>query len=242
MWYFPSRRLSLCSWSSTLPPVLWPAVFLFSLSSRSRPSNRCERLVAVLHLADAFSAFTLYVLSVFPGNWSHDTTLYQQDDFIVFSLLSLYPQGYEDWIRHKADNAINQCPVHVIQHGKVVRKQSQKLRVRNHRIAPVHTILFSVFHTDEIKLVIFQYLKDVYRTQTRIMTVCMSTTILFYHNLGKLSDSEPLLWFLFGNSMLACQQAEWQSAPTLPIMPQESLIVYNCGTIALSQLFIIDSF
>ncbi|KAG9348658.1 hypothetical protein JZ751_028975 [Albula glossodonta] len=37
--------------------------------------------------------------------------------------------GYEDWLRHKADNAINQCPVHVIQHGKVVRKQSRKLRV-----------------------------------------------------------------------------------------------------------------
>ncbi|XP_054127488.1 phospholipid-transporting ATPase IH isoform X2 [Melozone crissalis] len=38
-------------------------------------------------------------------------------------------QGYEDWLRHKADNAINHCPVHFIQHGKLVRKQSQKLRV-----------------------------------------------------------------------------------------------------------------
>ncbi|XP_064263907.1 phospholipid-transporting ATPase IH isoform X4 [Passer domesticus] len=38
-------------------------------------------------------------------------------------------QGYEDWLRHKADNAINQCPVHFIQHGKLVRKQSRKLRV-----------------------------------------------------------------------------------------------------------------
>lgn len=38
-------------------------------------------------------------------------------------------QGYEDWLRHKADNSINQCPVHVVQHGKVVRKQSRKLRV-----------------------------------------------------------------------------------------------------------------
>uniref|UniRef100_A0A8C8S2B9 Phospholipid-transporting ATPase n=1 Tax=Pelusios castaneus TaxID=367368 RepID=A0A8C8S2B9_9SAUR len=37
--------------------------------------------------------------------------------------------GYEDWLRHKADNAMNQCPVHFIQHGKLVRKQSRKLRV-----------------------------------------------------------------------------------------------------------------
>ncbi|XP_042637091.1 phospholipid-transporting ATPase IH [Orycteropus afer afer] len=38
-------------------------------------------------------------------------------------------KGYEDWLRHKADNAMNQCPVHFIQHGKLVRKQSRKLRV-----------------------------------------------------------------------------------------------------------------
>lgn len=41
-------------------------------------------------------------------------------------------QGYEDWLRHKADNAINHCPVHFIQHGKLVRKQSRKLRVSNY--------------------------------------------------------------------------------------------------------------
>lgn len=45
--------------------------------------------------------------------------------------LSSLPQGYEDWLRHKADNAMNQCPVHFIQHGKLVRKQSRKLRVSN---------------------------------------------------------------------------------------------------------------
>ena len=38
-------------------------------------------------------------------------------------------QGYEDWLRHKADNAMNQCPVHFVQHGRLVRKQSRKLRV-----------------------------------------------------------------------------------------------------------------
>ncbi|XP_015219693.1 phospholipid-transporting ATPase IH isoform X3 [Lepisosteus oculatus] len=48
--------------------------------------------------------------------------------FFVITVTAI-KQGYEDWLRHKADNAINQCPVHIIQHGKVVRKQSQKLRV-----------------------------------------------------------------------------------------------------------------
>ncbi|XP_057186995.1 phospholipid-transporting ATPase IH isoform X1 [Triplophysa rosa] len=48
--------------------------------------------------------------------------------FFVITVTAI-KQGYEDWISHKADNAINQCPVHAIQHGKVIRKQSQKLRV-----------------------------------------------------------------------------------------------------------------
>lgn len=39
-------------------------------------------------------------------------------------------QGYEDWLRHKADNSVNLCPVHVMEHGKVVRQQSRKIRVR----------------------------------------------------------------------------------------------------------------
>ncbi|XP_012675184.1 phospholipid-transporting ATPase IH isoform X1 [Clupea harengus] len=48
--------------------------------------------------------------------------------FFVITVTAI-KQGYEDWLRHKADNSINQCPVHVIQHGNVVRKQSRKLRV-----------------------------------------------------------------------------------------------------------------
>uniref|UniRef100_A0A8C9QW68 Phospholipid-transporting ATPase n=1 Tax=Scleropages formosus TaxID=113540 RepID=A0A8C9QW68_SCLFO len=48
--------------------------------------------------------------------------------FFVITVTAI-KQGYEDWLRHKADNAVNQCPVHIIQHGKVVRKQSHKLRV-----------------------------------------------------------------------------------------------------------------
>ncbi|XP_041055544.1 phospholipid-transporting ATPase IH isoform X1 [Carcharodon carcharias] len=48
--------------------------------------------------------------------------------FFVITVTAI-KQGYEDWLRHKADNAVNKCPVHVIQDGKVVRKQSRKLRV-----------------------------------------------------------------------------------------------------------------
>ncbi|KAK1169964.1 putative phospholipid-transporting ATPase IH [Acipenser oxyrinchus oxyrinchus] len=48
--------------------------------------------------------------------------------FFVITVTAV-KQGYEDWLRHKADNAVNQCPVHIIQNGKVVRKQSRKLRV-----------------------------------------------------------------------------------------------------------------
>ncbi|KAI4831656.1 hypothetical protein KUCAC02_001191 [Chaenocephalus aceratus] len=48
--------------------------------------------------------------------------------FFVITVTSI-KQGYEDWLRHKADNSVNQCPVHVVQHGKVVRKQSRKLRM-----------------------------------------------------------------------------------------------------------------
>ncbi|XP_044236113.1 phospholipid-transporting ATPase IH isoform X1 [Ursus arctos] len=48
--------------------------------------------------------------------------------FFVITVTAI-KQGYEDWLRHKADNAMNQCPVHFIQHGKLVRKQSRRLRV-----------------------------------------------------------------------------------------------------------------
>ncbi|XP_055018989.1 LOW QUALITY PROTEIN: phospholipid-transporting ATPase IH [Boleophthalmus pectinirostris] len=48
--------------------------------------------------------------------------------FFVITVTAI-KQGYEDWLRHKADNSINQSPVHVIHNGKVTRKQSRKLRV-----------------------------------------------------------------------------------------------------------------
>uniref|UniRef100_A0A8C5M1H3 Phospholipid-transporting ATPase n=1 Tax=Leptobrachium leishanense TaxID=445787 RepID=A0A8C5M1H3_9ANUR len=48
--------------------------------------------------------------------------------FFVITVTAI-KQGYEDWLRHKADNAMNQYSVHVIQHGKLVRKQSKNLKV-----------------------------------------------------------------------------------------------------------------
>ncbi|XP_011617455.2 probable phospholipid-transporting ATPase IH isoform X2 [Takifugu rubripes] len=48
--------------------------------------------------------------------------------FFVITVTAI-KQGYEDWLRHKADNSVNQCSVHVVHHGKVTQKQSRKLRV-----------------------------------------------------------------------------------------------------------------
>ncbi|XP_077455948.1 phospholipid-transporting ATPase IH isoform X1 [Stigmatopora argus] len=48
--------------------------------------------------------------------------------FFVITVTAI-KQGYEDWLRHKADDAVNHCPVQVLQDGKVIRKQSRKLRV-----------------------------------------------------------------------------------------------------------------
>ncbi|KAF3857183.1 hypothetical protein F7725_009042 [Dissostichus mawsoni] len=73
--------------------------------------------------------------------------------FFVITVTSI-KQGYEDWLRHKADNSVNQCPVHVVQHGKVVRKQSRKLRVgdvvfmKENETFPCDLILLSTSRDD----------------------------------------------------------------------------------------------
>uniref|UniRef100_A0A8C5CJH9 Phospholipid-transporting ATPase n=1 Tax=Gadus morhua TaxID=8049 RepID=A0A8C5CJH9_GADMO len=48
--------------------------------------------------------------------------------FFVITVTAI-KQGYEDWLRHKADCSINECPVDVVQQGKAARTQSHKLRV-----------------------------------------------------------------------------------------------------------------
>lgn len=45
-------------------------------------------------------------------------------DFILFS-----PQGYEDWLRHKADYEVNKYPVTVLEDGRSVKKESEKIKV-----------------------------------------------------------------------------------------------------------------
>ncbi|XP_061900300.1 phospholipid-transporting ATPase IG isoform X3 [Entelurus aequoreus] len=38
-------------------------------------------------------------------------------------------QGYEDWLRHKADNEVNKYPVTVLENGRRLRKDSEKIKV-----------------------------------------------------------------------------------------------------------------
>lgn len=38
-------------------------------------------------------------------------------------------QGYEDWLRHKADNEVNKYPVTVLEGGRRIRKESEKIKV-----------------------------------------------------------------------------------------------------------------
>ncbi|XP_078787465.1 phospholipid-transporting ATPase IH isoform X16 [Oryzias latipes] len=44
-------------------------------------------------------------------------------------IVTAIKQGYEDWLRHKADKAVNQCPVSVIQRGKKIKKESFRITV-----------------------------------------------------------------------------------------------------------------
>lgn len=42
----------------------------------------------------------------------------------------LVSQGYEDWLRHKADNEVNGALVFVVRSGSLVKTQSKNIRVR----------------------------------------------------------------------------------------------------------------
>ncbi len=39
------------------------------------------------------------------------------------------PQGYEDWLRHKADYEVNKYLVTVLEDGRSVKKDSEKIKV-----------------------------------------------------------------------------------------------------------------
>uniref|UniRef100_A0A673X2F8 Phospholipid-transporting ATPase n=1 Tax=Salmo trutta TaxID=8032 RepID=A0A673X2F8_SALTR len=73
--------------------------------------------------------------------------------FFVITVTAI-KQGYEDWLRHKADCSINECPVDMVQQGMVVRTQSSKLRVgdvvmvREDETFPCDLILLSTSRGD----------------------------------------------------------------------------------------------
>ncbi|KAG2463604.1 AT11C ATPase, partial [Polypterus senegalus] len=48
--------------------------------------------------------------------------------FFVITVTAI-KQGYEDWLRHKADNEVNKYPVTVLENGKRNRKESKNIKV-----------------------------------------------------------------------------------------------------------------
>lgn len=50
-----------------------------------------------------------------------------------YSDFDILPQGYEDWLRHKADNEVNKYRVTVLEDGRRIRKESEKIKVSYNR-------------------------------------------------------------------------------------------------------------
>ncbi|XP_066504564.1 phospholipid-transporting ATPase 11C isoform X2 [Hoplias malabaricus] len=48
--------------------------------------------------------------------------------FFVITVTAI-KQGYEDWLRHKADNEVNKYPVIVLEDGRSIRTESEKIKV-----------------------------------------------------------------------------------------------------------------
>ncbi|XP_066212537.1 phospholipid-transporting ATPase IG isoform X5 [Saccopteryx leptura] len=48
--------------------------------------------------------------------------------FFVITVTAI-KQGYEDWLRHRADNEVNKRTVYIIENAKRVRKESEKIKV-----------------------------------------------------------------------------------------------------------------
>ncbi|KAK2083975.1 Phospholipid-transporting ATPase IG [Saguinus oedipus] len=47
--------------------------------------------------------------------------------FFVITVTAI-KQGYEDWLRHRADNEVNKSTVYIIENAKRVRKESEKIK------------------------------------------------------------------------------------------------------------------
>ncbi|XP_069799186.1 phospholipid-transporting ATPase IG isoform X1 [Dendropsophus ebraccatus] len=68
--------------------------------------------------------------------------------FFVITVTAI-KQGYEDWLRHRADNEVNKSTVYIIENSKRVKKESEKIKVgdivevRDNETFPCDLILLS---------------------------------------------------------------------------------------------------
>uniref|UniRef100_A0A8C5QD03 Phospholipid-transporting ATPase n=1 Tax=Leptobrachium leishanense TaxID=445787 RepID=A0A8C5QD03_9ANUR len=73
--------------------------------------------------------------------------------FFVITVTAI-KQGYEDWLRHRADREVNKSIVYVIENSKCVTKESEKIKVgdivevRNNETFPCDLVLLSSSCTD----------------------------------------------------------------------------------------------
>uniref|UniRef100_A0A3B1II01 P-type ATPase N-terminal domain-containing protein n=1 Tax=Astyanax mexicanus TaxID=7994 RepID=A0A3B1II01_ASTMX len=71
--------------------------------------------------------------------------------FFVITVTAI-KQGYEDWLRHKADNAVNQCPVHVVRMGlisfMIFKNVGDVVLVKEDETFPCDLILLSTSRDD----------------------------------------------------------------------------------------------
>ena len=159
---FPFARLSIISWY-TVPMHRWTIAIPFCCCRHSFSHNDEILNVEIILYAQTFA---------FPNPWcvaeSTDVTLWVPT-FILFVVLSkwhrsdfdLLPQGYEDWLRHKADNEVNKYPVTVLENGRRIRKESEKIKVplyflrdmpREKLLAARHDCVWSICTGENIAL------------------------------------------------------------------------------------------
>nr|XP_036859512.1 phospholipid-transporting ATPase 11C-like [Manis javanica] len=50
--------------------------------------------------------------------------------FFVITVTAI-KQGYEDWLRHRADNEVNKSTVYIIENAQRVQKESEKIKLKD---------------------------------------------------------------------------------------------------------------
>ena len=109
-------------------------IFLRSLQTTEsyHPSIRC----GILFQKNLFEQFrriaNFYFLIIFLVQLMIDTPTSPITSglplFFVITVTAI-KQGYEDWLRHKADNEVNGAPVYVVRSGGLVKTRSKNIRV-----------------------------------------------------------------------------------------------------------------